>query len=260
MSAENNQSAKITLHWLDKSRSHRILWLLEELQLDYELKIYKRGGDKLAPPELKEVHPLGKSPVISILPAGADKPLVLAESAAIVEYLTDHFGKWLVPARYPAGKEDQVGAENEEWIRYRFLMHYAEGSIMPFMVMSLVMHNIENAPVPFFIRPITSGIVSRVNNFFLNPNFKTHLDFLEEQIGSSPGGGDFFCGKDISGADILMSYPLEAAQLRAGLTQEAYPKLTAYLERLHEREAFKKAGAKIKEITGEEYDPNIFNA
>lgn len=155
--SDANKGAKITLYWfvssttipskiianlprLEKSRSQRILWLLEELGVSYELKTFKRGSDMLAPPELKEIHPLGKSPVITIETEHSDKPLVLAESGAISEYLCDHFdsGK-LVPKRYPEGKEDQVGAESEEWMRYRYFMHYAEGTLMPFLVFKLVM-------------------------------------------------------------------------------------------------------------------------
>jgi hypothetical protein len=136
--ADMEPPAKITLHWLEVSRSHRILWLLEELEIPYELKTYKRGKDKLADPKLKEVHPLGKSPVITVEVPGAEKPLVIAESAAIVEYLCDYYGKWLVPKRYREGKEDQIGGESESWLRHRFFMHYAEGSIMPLMLIALI--------------------------------------------------------------------------------------------------------------------------
>lgn len=109
--------------------------------MEYELRIFKRRADKLAPAELKEIHPLGKSPVITIQTPGADKPLVLAESGAIVEYLCDHFSSarpTLVPQRYRPGSEGKVGGETEEWMRYRYFMHYVEGSLMPFLVMSLV--------------------------------------------------------------------------------------------------------------------------
>ena len=126
---------------LDKSRSQRILWLLEELKVDYELKIFKRGKDFHAPPELKDVHPLGKSPVVGIQAADAAKPLIIAESGAIVEYLTEYFGKWMIPKRYPDGKEGLIGAETEEWLRYRFLMHYAEGSFMTIMLIALMTHS-----------------------------------------------------------------------------------------------------------------------
>lgn len=125
---------------LEKSRSHRILWMMEELGIPYELKTFKRSKDLLAPPELKQIHPLGKSPVISIdVPGG--KPLVLAESGLIVEYLAKHYGqpgKEFVPKEWQEGKENTVGGETEEWIRYRYYMHFAEGSLMPFLVLSLV--------------------------------------------------------------------------------------------------------------------------
>ena len=130
---------------LEKSRSQRILWLLEELKLDYELKTYKREN-MLAPKELKEVHPLGKSPIITVESEATPKPLVLAESGFIVEYLIEHFGTWLSPERYQQGKDGQVGAETEEWIRYRYFMHYAEGSIMPLLVIALLFNG--RIPIP----------------------------------------------------------------------------------------------------------------
>lgn len=130
---------------LEKSRSQRILWLLEELNVDYEIKTYKRVS-KLAPDELKKIHPLGKAPVVTIELETAEKPLVLAESSFIIEYLIDHFGTWLAPERYQKGKEGQVDGETEEWIRYRYFMHYAEGSIMPLLVMALVFNSKISAP------------------------------------------------------------------------------------------------------------------
>lgn len=121
------------------SRSQRILWLLEELNLPYELKTYKRGSNKLADPKLKEVHPLGKSPILTIDRGDGREPIVLIESANMTEYLCDYYGKSLVPARYPAGKEGQIGSETEAWLRYRTFMHYAEGSLMPLNVIALIM-------------------------------------------------------------------------------------------------------------------------
>ncbi|KAF1986424.1 glutathione S-transferase [Aulographum hederae CBS 113979] len=243
--------AKITLHWLDKSRSHRILWLLEELKVDYDLKIYKRGSDMLAPPELKKVHALGKSPVIEVQASEGDSPIIIAESGAIVEYLSDHLGPQLIPKRYPEGKENQLGAETKEWLRYRQLMHYAEGSLMGLLVIALIMISIKNAPVPFFIKPLPRMVATRVEQQFLNRNFKTHFDFLEDQLATS--GGDFFCGTDLSGADILLIFPLEAARGRTGLDSEKYPKLCAYVDRIHERDAYKRAVKKIEDETGEPF-------
>ena len=125
---------------LEKSRSQRILWLLEELKLDYEIKTYKRHN-MLAPAELKQIHPLGKSPIITINADGMAKPLVLAESAVIVEYLIEHFGPHLAPQKWQYGKEGKVGGENEEWMRYRYFLHYPEGSLMTYMIVALLVQS-----------------------------------------------------------------------------------------------------------------------
>ena len=111
---------------------------MEEIGVDYELKTYKRTEAGLAPPELKDIHPLGKSPVLTIKPQGASAPIVLAESAAIAEYLCDYFGQWLVPTRYQAGRDGQIGGESQSWLRFRMLMHYAEGSLMPLMLLAVI--------------------------------------------------------------------------------------------------------------------------
>lgn len=129
---------KVTLYWLEKSRSHRILWLLEELKVDYELKTFKRGKDMLAGPELKEIHPLGKSPVISVDIPGREKPMVVAESGDIVEFICENYGSHLIPQKYQVGKENQIGGETESWLRYRYFMHYAEGSLMSLLIAGLL--------------------------------------------------------------------------------------------------------------------------
>ncbi|CAI7638678.1 hypothetical protein N7533_010366 [Penicillium manginii] len=250
-----NQGCKITLYWLEQSRSHRILWLLEELKLKYELKTFKRRADKLAPAELKEVHQLGKSPVITVEAPGASKPLVLAESGAIVEYLVDHFGQArpsLVPTRYTEGQEGKVGGETEEWMRYRYFMHYVEGSLMPFLVMTLVNDTIRKSP-PFFVRPITSIVASQVEAAFLTRNIDGNLTFLEDQLKTAPEGGPFLCGKELTAADILISFPVIAASgrvLQEKKAKEKYPLLGAYAKRLEEVDGYKKAVAKIEEVEG----------
>ena len=140
MANTQGQNVKVTLHWLDQSRSQRVVWLLQECKgLDWDVKLYKRGSNMLAPPTLKEVHPLGKSPVISIESPATTKPLVLAESGAIFEYLCDHCAPHLVPKRYQEGKEGQIGGETESWLRYRFYMHYVEGSLMTLLIVALIM-------------------------------------------------------------------------------------------------------------------------
>lgn len=116
--------------------------------------------------------------------------------------------------------------------------------------------DIKNSSVPFFIKPITNGIAGKVNSLYLAPNYKTHLDFLESQMATSPQDGNFLCGKSLTGADILMSFPLIAAKGRAGLTQAKYPRLWAYVDRLEARDAYKRAVQKIVEIEGS-YDPAI---
>ena len=240
--------------------------------MEYELKTYKRK-DMLAPEELKKIHPLGKSPIISVQTEGMSKPLVLAESGLIIEYVTDHFGPQLAPKRYMEGKENQVGGESEEWIRYRYYLHYAEGSLMPYLVVALLMScefslllqymlalirlviDIQTKS-PFFIKPISNAIVNNINSMFLEPNFRTTFDFLESQIASSPNGGDYLCGTELTGADIMMSFPLAAAKGRAGFSKKKHPKLWAYAERLESKEAYKKAIQKIVDVEGS-YDPNL---
>ncbi|KAL5359972.1 glutathione S-transferase [Aspergillus floccosus] len=246
-----NQGAKITLYWLEKSRSQRICWLLEELGLEYSLKTFKRHPETMmAPPELKKIHPLGKSPVLTIETPNTAKPLVLAESAAIVEYLCDHFGgDKLVPRRYPDGQEGQVGAETEEWMRYRYFMHYAEGTLMPFLVMQLVMDSVKNAPVPFFIKPIPRFVASKVEAAFLHRNVFANFDFLEERLQSAPDGGPFICGSQLTAADIMMSFPVIAAAMRIPLGDK-YPRLAAYVQTLEKQEGYRRAVAKVEEIEG----------
>lgn len=252
---DNNQGCKITLYWLEQSRSHRILWLLEELNLKYELKTFKRRADKLAPAELKKVHPLGKSPTITIEAPGSTSPLVLAESAAIVEYLCDHFGSarpTLVPERYEPGREGQVGGEREAFMRYRYFMHYVEGSLMPYLVMTLVNDTVRNSP-PFFLRPITGAVASQVEAAYLTRNVEGNFAFLEDQLKMAPEGGPFLCGKELTAADILISFPVIAAKCRAlkdKKQQDRFPLLWAYANRLEGIDGYKKAVSKIEAIEG----------
>ncbi|KAI9847787.1 MAG: hypothetical protein M1837_001680 [Sclerophora amabilis] len=251
-----DEQAKIKLYWLEQSRSQRILWLLEELDVQYDIETFKRGKDMLADPRLKEIHPLGKSPVVTVQAPGADQAMVLAESGLITEYLSEHFGDWLTPKKYADGKQGQVGGETEEWIRYRYFMHYAEGSLMTLLLVGLLVQNIKNSPVPFFIKPLTGMIAGKINSMFLEPNLNTHFGFLESQIASCPHGGDYLCGKELTGADVLMSFPLEVSKGRLGLVSEKYPKLCAYVDRLQARDAYKRAVQKIVEVEGS-YKANL---
>ncbi|KAF8150450.1 thioredoxin-like protein [Mycena galopus ATCC 62051] len=245
---------KITLHWLEKSRSQRILWLLEELGIPYEVKTYKRDPKAfLAPPELKTVHPLGKSPVITI----GDR--VMAESGFIAEYLCEHFAgpsSTLIPTKWKEGHEGQVNGETEGWMRYRYYMHYCEGSLMTLMTLGFIPWGIKRAPTPFFLRPITSRIANQIGSSFIGPGFVTHLRFLEAQLQSAPDDGPYLCGTHLTVADILMSYPLDEQDGRSPLNKKDYPKLWAYTELLKESASNKRATEKIIEIEGE-YNPNF---
>jgi glutathione S-transferase len=239
---------------LEQSRSQRILWLLEELKLPYELEIFHRDKKTLlAPPELKEIHPLGKSPVISITPAGATESTIIAESALIIEYLLEHFGQSspLLPARWITGQEGRLCGETPEWLRYKYFLHYAEGSLMPLLLVALVAGGIKNSPVPFFIWPITTRIAAQIHASFLSPHFHTHFAFLEDQLRSAPGGGGYLCGPSLTGADILLSFPLLAAKGRVpALEGDRFPLLLKYIDRLEQEPGYKKAVDKIVEIEG----------
>jgi glutathione S-transferase len=211
----------ITVHHLNNSRSQRILWLLEELGLDYEIRRYERDPETmLAPASLQAVHPLGKSPVIT------DGDVTLAESGAIIEYLVDRYddGRLAPPPGTP------------ERLRYTYWMHYAEGSAMPPLLLKLVFDRIEEGPMPFFVKPIAKAISHKVKSTFIQPNLTRHLDFMEAELGRSK----WFAGKSFSAADIQMSFPLEAAASRAGL-DESRPKLRAFLKSIHARPAYKRA-------------------
>lgn len=211
----------ITVHHLNHSRSHRVLWMLEELELLYELKRYERDPKTmLAPPELKAVHPLGKSPVIT------DGDLTLAESAAILEYLLERYANGrLMPAQ---GSDD--------YRRFRYWMHYAEGSAMPPLLLKLVFDRVASGPMPFFIKPVARAIANGAHKAFIGPQLKTHLDYMEAELEKSP----WFAGDSFSAADIQMSFPLEAARSRAGLDQSR-PRLLAFLERIQQRPAYQRA-------------------
>jgi glutathione S-transferase len=211
----------ITVHHLNNSRSQRVLWLLEELGLPYEVRRYQRDAKTmLAPPELRAVHPLGKSPVIS------EGGLTLAESGAIVEYLAGKYSDGrLAPAQ-----------GTPERLRYTYWLHFAEGSAMPPLLMKLIFDRIEKGPMPFFARPIARAIAGKAKSGFVQPNIDRTLDFMEAELGKQ----EWFAGRAFTAADIQMSFPLEAAASRGGLN-EGRPKLWAFLKRIHERPAYQRA-------------------
>lgn len=211
----------ITVHHLENSRSQRILWLLEELGSDYEIKRY--GRDKqtgLAPPELLDVHPLGKAPVIT------DGDKTIAESGAIIEYLM---------YEYDDGRlRPEEGTD--ERLAYNYWLHYAEGSFAPLMILSLVLSRIEEAPMPFFLRPVAKGIAGKVREGYLDANVTRNLAFMEATLKKSR----WFCGSMFSAADVQMSFALEAAEVRTNLSDD-YPHLAAFLETIRARPAYKRA-------------------
>ena len=211
----------ITVHHLNNSRSQRILWLLEELGLPYDIKRYERDPKTmLAPVSLRQVHPLGKSPVIT------DGDLTLAESGAIIDYLVGRYGNGrLMPA---------LGTP--EHLRYTYWLHYAEGSAMPPLVLKLIFEQIEKKPMPFFARPIARKIVNRVKCLLIDPQITQHLDYMEAEISKST----WFAGNEFTAADIQISFPLEAAAARAGLNASR-PMLMAFLTRIHTRPAYQQA-------------------
>ena len=211
----------IVVHHLNNSRSQRVLWLLEELGLEYEIVRYQRDRKTmLAPPELRKIHPLGKSPVIT------DGAVVVAESGAIVEYLVGTYGDGrLVP---PAGTEERR--------RWTYFLHYAEGSAMAPLLMKLIFDRVESSPAPFFVKPIARGIAQRVKGNYIQPQINMHLDYLEAELNKTP----WFAGTEFTAADIQMSFPLEAAAARGGLDDHR-PNLTAFLKRIHSRPAFQRA-------------------
>jgi glutathione S-transferase len=211
----------IVVHHLNNSRSQRVLWLLEELGLPYEIQKYQRDPKTmLAPPTLKKVHPLGKSPVIT------DDGATIAESGAIVEYLVERYGNGrLVP---PLGSPERL--------RWRYWMHFAEGSAMPPLLLKLIFERIKVTPMPFFAKPIAKGLSNRVLDAMVDPNLKRQLDFMEGELAKS----EWFAGAEFSAADIQMSFPVEASAQRAGL-DATRPKLMAFLKRIHARPAYKKA-------------------
>ncbi|MBW4538021.1 MAG: glutathione S-transferase [Myxacorys chilensis ATA2-1-KO14] len=211
----------IIVHHLNNSRSQRVLWLLEELGLTYEVKRYDRDPNTLlAPASLREVHPLGKSPVIT------DGDLTLAESGAIIEYLVDRYGEGrLVPM-----------PGTPERLRYTYWLHYAEGSAMPPLVLKLIFNQIEKRPMPFFVRPIAQAISRQTKSSYIEPQIALHLNYLEAELEKST----WFAGNEFTAADIQMSFPIEAATARADL-DVSRPKLMNFLDRIHARPAYQRA-------------------
>lgn len=211
----------ITVHHLNNSRSQRVLWMLEELGVPYEIKRYERDPKTmLAPASLKKIHPLGKSPVIT------DGDLTVAESGAIIEYLAHTYGKDVMLPE----------AGTQAWLDYTYWLHYAEGSLMPPLVMRLVFEKVKTSPMPFFVKPVAKGIADKANQIFIGPQIKNHMDFIEAHLANNT----WFLGDELSAADIQMSFPLEASAAR-GLVGSARPHILEYVKRAHARPAYQRA-------------------
>jgi glutathione S-transferase len=211
----------IVVHHLENSRSQRILWLLEELGLEYDVRRYARDPQTmLAPAALRRIHPLGKSPLVT------DGDLTLAESGAIIEYLVDRYGQDRLRPR----------PDTPERLRYTYWLHYAEGSAMPPLLLKLIFNRIETGPMPFFVRPVARGIARKVNETFIDPQLALHFDYLESQLSHR----NWFAGAEFSAADVQMSFPIEAAAAR-GILESGRARLKDFLARIHARPAYGRA-------------------
>ena len=216
-------SAVLTVHHLNNSRSQRVLWLLEELEVPYELVQYERDPKTmLAPPSLQAIHPLGKSPVVT------DGGTTVAESGAILEYLVETYGNGrLIPT-----------AGTPEHRDYRYFLHYAEGSLTPLLLLKLILSKVKSGPMPFFVKPVARKIADTVSSRFVDPNLTRHLAFLTDHLAKR----DWFAGAEMTAADIQMSFPLEGAVARAG--SSVSPRLAEQVKKFQARPAYKRAIAK----------------
>lgn len=241
-----------------------------------------------ASPELAKIHPLGKSPIVTVTPPGASEPIVLAESGFMTQYLCDHYpeGQRLTPTRWKDGMEGKIGGETEAWMRNQYFLHYCEGSLMPILVMTLViartsfsfpvaeicsgnnnsLHSkpltrilpleLKSTNVPFLVRPITSSVANRIFASYIFPNAKKHLQLVDQQLQTS--SGKYLCCDHLTAADIIMSFPLIAAKNRfdsmgrfeGGSWKNEFPRVYEYVQLLEAEEGYKRSVAKIEELDG----------
>lgn len=214
----------ITLYALKKSRAYRISWLLELLEVDYQLEVIERDPHTfLAPDRLRAIHPLGKSPLIT------DNGLTLGESGAIVEYLLQ---------RYDRKQQFKPAVDSPNYPDYLYWLHYAEGSLMPLLVMSLVFQRVDQRNVPFFIKPIVRKITNGVRASFLTPQLNLHLTQIEQHL----SGKNWFLGEQLTGADIMMSFPLQAL-VAQGL--DGYPNILRFVQQIQQNRAYQRTEQKI---------------
>ncbi|WP_306253387.1 glutathione S-transferase family protein [Parvularcula sp. IMCC14364] len=214
----------IVVHHLENSRSQRIIWLLEELGTAYEIRHYERDKEtSLAPKELLDVHPLGKSPIIT------DGDLVVAESGAIVEYLIEKYGD---------GRLQPVGGAQDR-LNYRYWLHHAEGTAAAQLVLKLIFTRVKEQKLPIVVKQIAHKIADKVLESYVDPNVQRSMVHWESALSET----GWFAGEEMSGADIMMSFPLEAASARAGLGR-SFPNISEFLDRIHALPNYQKALAK----------------
>ena len=214
--------ADVVLHHLEKSRSHRILWLFEELGLDYEIVEYKRNPKTMrGDPKLRELHPLGKAPIVEV------EGQKLAESGAIIETLLDLRGEGRL----------RPEASTPEFQQFRYWLHYAEGSLMSPLLVALILGQLSGPKVPFFVRPIARALTGAANKAYTDPELERHFAFIEQHLGENA----WFSGDDFTAADIQMSYPVAEGRGRAGVTAASHPNTMAWLDKIRSREAWKRA-------------------
>ena len=209
----------IILHHLEHSRSMRIVWALQELQLDYELKYYRRLPNMSAPRELKRIHPLGKAPILQ------DEVKTIAESAVILDYLQQHYDS---AQQFKPHADDAV-------IHYDYWMHYAEGSLMPLLVFSLVMDQLGGKKIPRVIRPLTKQFGKQIKKQFSEPRLKDHVTFIEQFLASHP----YFAGEHFSFADIQMLFPIQGLLITE--QDRSLPNIRAWVARVTAREGYQAA-------------------
>ncbi len=213
----------ITVHHLNNSRSQRILWMLEELEIEYNVKHYQRDKEtQLAPKELYAIHPLGKSPVIT--DDAHKKTITIAESGAIVEYLAHAYGQNMIPRK-----------NSEAYRQYIYWLHFSEGSLMPQLVLKLIFDKIKTSPMPFFIKPIAKGIANKVLSGYVSPTIKNNMQFIDDHLAEN----QWFAGDKMTGADIQMIFPLEASMTRA--RGDDYRHIKKYVDKIHALETYQRA-------------------
>ena len=227
---------------------------------------------------------MGKSPVVSVTPPNGGDDIVLAESGWMTQYLVEHFpeGQKLMPKRWRDGMENQIGGETESWMRWWYIMHYSEGSLMPTLVMALVLGRkfpsisiiqfthfeipnlsipagLKSDQVPFIVRPITSVVANRIFSMFVFPNARKHLRLIEEQLRTSPDNGKYLCGDKLTAADIMMSFPLIAAKDRwnemgaweGGSWDKEFPGVKEYVDMIEQEPGYKLSCEKIEKLEGD---------